>query len=306
MTHLPRLPSTMQVFERGWLSANNVLFSGREECALVDSGYVTHAAQTVALLARALDGRPLDWLLNTHLHSDHCGGNAMLQGRYGCRTTIPEAEADKVRAWDEDALSYRATGQQCPRFGFDDTMRPGQLLTLGELGWQVLGAPGHDPHSMILYCPEERILISADALWQSGFGIVFPELDGASGFAELRATLDLIAGLDVRLVIPGHGPMFTGFEAALEAAYGRLDFLTAEPARNARHALKSLLSFLLLAHQHLPLARVQQLLADVPMFRTINANFFRQPEAALAQWAVAQLVRAGVAVVEDGVLINRG
>src|SRR5688500_4612379 len=121
------LPATMQVFERGWLSSNNVLFTGAET-ALVDSGYLTHSPQTLALVRHALGGRPLARLLNTHLHSDHCGGNAALQGAYGCRTAIPAAEADKVARWDEDALSYRATGQQCARFTFDALLAPGDAL----------------------------------------------------------------------------------------------------------------------------------------------------------------------------------
>src|SRR5207245_4781586 len=103
--HLPpklplKLPPTMRILERGWLSSNNILFLGREQTALVDSGYATHAPQTLALVRQGLQGRRLDRLINTHLHSDHCGGNAALQAEYACRTTIPAAEAAKVRDWD--------------------------------------------------------------------------------------------------------------------------------------------------------------------------------------------------------------
>ncbi|MGZ3352802.1 MAG: MBL fold metallo-hydrolase, partial [Xanthobacteraceae bacterium] len=147
-----RLPPSLRVFERGWLSANNILFLGRDDTVLVDSGYVTHAPQTLALVEQALRGRPLDRIVNTHLHSDHCGGNAALRDAFGCRIAIPAAEADKVRSWDEDALSYRATGQQCARFTFDQTVAPGQDLLMGDLRWQALGAPGHDPHALLFWC----------------------------------------------------------------------------------------------------------------------------------------------------------
>ncbi len=296
----------MRVLERGWLSSNNILFLGRDETALVDSGYATHAPQTLALVAHGLQGRRLDRLLNTHLHSDHCGGNAALQREYACRTTIPATEAAKVRAWDQDALTYAATGQQCERFTFDDTLRPGDRLMLGELEWRALAAPGHDPHSLILYCPAERILISADALWENGFGVIFPELDGGSGFAEVRATLELIAGLDVRLVIPGHGAPFAGVQQALATAFSRIDYLAADPARNAQNAVKVLLKFLLLERQCMPLAEVPRLLAQIRLFGEANRRFLHQTEAELAQWAVAQLVRAGAAAVEGELLVNRG
>lgn len=300
-----QLPPTMRVLERGWLSSNNILFLGREQTALVDSGYLSHAAQTVALVAHGLQGRPLDRLLNTHLHSDHCGGNAALQQAYGCHTAIPAAQAEQVRTWDRNALSYSGTGQQCARFGFDATLQAGDLLTLGDLEWQVLAAAGHDPHSLIFYCREQGILISADALWENGFGVIFPELDGESGFAEERATLELIASLDVRLVIPGHGGPFSGVAAALDTAFSRLDYLVADPRRNAQNAIKVLLKFLLLERQRIKLTEVQQTLAGLPLVAVANRRHLQLSEADLSAWTVAQLVRAGAAEIRDGFLCNR-
>lgn len=298
------LPSTMRVFERGWLSSNNVLFTGPDGTALIDSGYLIHAPQTLALVEHALEGRRLDRLINTHLHSDHCGGNAALQARYQCRTAIPAAEADKVRAWDEDALSYRATGQQCERFGFDSTLAPGEMLTLGGMDWQVLGAPGHDPHSLIFYCAREGILISADALWRNGFGVIFPELEGESGFAEARATLELIATLDVRLVIPGHGAPFTDVKPALGRAFSRLEYLRADPVRNAENAVKVMLKFLLLERQQFVLAALPAMFDANPVIAGARRRFLGRSAAELAEWAVQSLVRAGAARRDGELLVN--
>lgn len=301
----PSLPPTMRVLERGWLSSNNILFLGREQTALVDSGYLSHAAQTVALVAHGLQGRPLDRLLNTHLHSDHCGGNAALQQAWHCHTSIPAGQAEQVRNWDRDALSYNGTGQQCAPFSFDDTLQAGDLLTLGDMQWQVLAAAGHDPHSLIFYCQEHGILISADALWENGFGVIFPELDGASGFAEARATLELIAALDVRLVIPGHGRPFSDVTTALDTAFSRLGYLAADPQRNAQNAIKVLLKFLLLERQQIKLMEVPSMLATLPLVAAANRRYLQHSEADLSDWAVAQLVRAGAAEIRDGILYNR-
>jgi glyoxylase-like metal-dependent hydrolase (beta-lactamase superfamily II) len=259
----------------------------------------------VALVTHALQGRRLDRLLNTHLHSDHCGGNAALQRAYQCRTTIPAAEADKVRVWDEAALTYAATGQQCERFTFDDSLAPGDAITLGDLNWQVLGAPGHDPHSLMFYCADERILISADALWENGFGVVFPELDGEPGFGEVRATLELIAALDVKLVIPGHGAPFADVNKALATAFSRIDYFVADPVRNAQNAVKVLLKFLLLDKQKIRLADLPQLLSNMRLAAEANRRYLHQSVPELAQWAVAQLVRAGVAEVAGDAVVNR-
>jgi glyoxylase-like metal-dependent hydrolase (beta-lactamase superfamily II) len=299
-----RLPASMRVFERGWLSANNILFTGRDETTLVDSGYVTHAAQTLALVQHALGDRPLSRVVNTHLHSDHCGGNAALQDAFGCRIAIPVFEAGKVRDWDEEALSYRATGQQCARFTFDETIAPGELLTMGELQWQALAAPGHDPHALLFWCAAEGILIAGDALWQNGFGVIFPELAGEPGFGEVKATLDLIASLQPRLVIPGHGSPFTDVEAALQRAYSRLDYLAADPVRNAENGVKVLLKFLLLERRAMPLAEVESLFDTVPLLVLARERFPPRPGAELAQWAVRALEKAGAATVQGDTLVD--
>jgi glyoxylase-like metal-dependent hydrolase (beta-lactamase superfamily II) len=298
------LPDSMYVLQRGWLSSNNILFTG-ERTALVDSGYATHAPQTLDLVGHLLRGRRLDLLVNTHIHSDHCGGNAALQQAHGCRTLIPEADARAVRDWDEAALTYVATGQQCPRFGFDGTIAAGDSLLLGDLEWQVLGASGHDPHSVILYCPAERLLISADALWENGFGVIFPELEGESGFAEARATLEQIAGLDVRLVIPGHGAPFAGIAGALERAFRRLDYLAADPARNAQNGIKVLVKFRLLERRRVALAELRQWMREVPLLAASNRNHLQMDPDALADWTAAQLVKAGAAALDDGMLVDR-
>ena len=299
------LPASMRILERGWLSSNNVLFLGRDDTALVDSGYFSHIEQTLALVEHGLAGRPLARIVNTHLHSDHCGGNAALQARYGSRIAIPVSEAAKVRAWDEDALSYTATGQQCQRFDYDELVAPGDELILGDLRWQALAAAGHDPHSLIFYCADEGILISADALWHNGFGVIFPELDGESGFDEAKATLALIDTLDLRLVIPGHGAPFTDTKAAIARARSRIDFLAANPVRNAENAVKVMLKFLLLERQQIPLAQIGQMFASIPLLVGAGRRYLQMAPPELADWTVHALVRAGAARRDGALLVNR-
>jgi len=255
-TPTAELPDGLAVFERGWLSSNNILFQGRDQTALVDSGYCTHAEQTLALIREALGGRPLDLLLNTHLHSDHCGGNAALQAAYpDIETLIPPGLAEHVRNWDPVALTYAPTGQQCPRFRMEGLLRPQTEVLLGDRRWQVHAAPGHDPHSVILFEPQSRVLISADALWENGFGVIFQELEGEHAFDQVARTLDLIESLRPLAVIPGHGKVFSQVAPSLAAARRRLDGFVRDPSKHALHAAKVLLKFKLLELQRLHLSR---------------------------------------------------
>ena len=113
------LPDSLLVLERGWLSANNILFFEGENATLVDSGYVTHAAQTVDLVGHALRGRHLKTLINTHSHSDHIGGNAALQAAFDCEIIVPAGLHATIADWDEDALLLSPLGQQAARFQHD-------------------------------------------------------------------------------------------------------------------------------------------------------------------------------------------
>ncbi|MDZ7919395.1 MBL fold metallo-hydrolase [Rhodoferax sp.] len=300
------LPDSITVFERGWLSSNNILIQGRDSVALVDSGYCTHADQTLALVASALQGRPLDLLLNTHLHSDHCGGNAALQARYpALHTHIPPGHAEYVRVWDAHALSYTPTGQACPRFHFNATLQPGTTMRLGDLDWQVHAAPGHDPHSVILFEPLSRTLVSADALWERGFGVVFPELDGDGAFDEVADTLDLIERLNPATVIPGHGAAFADATAAITFARQRLNGFVQNPAKHLQYAAKVLLKFKLLEAQRLEMDALLGWARGTSYFAAMLATHFAEQsfEAAAGQ-LVQDLVRSGAATVQGSLVLN--
>lgn len=300
------LPPEITVLERGWLSANNILFIGRHDTALVDTGYCSHAEQTVDLVAGCLQGRPLDHVLNTHLHSDHCGGNAALQRAWpSVLTAIPPGQAPHVRHWDPYALSYTPTGQECPQFRFDSLLTPGSCVLLGDKPWQVHAAPGHDPHSVVLFEPQGRVLISADALWEHGFGVVFPELEGEDAFADVAATLDVIEKLAPVVVIPGHGPVFANAPRAIDGARRRLDGFVRNPAKHALYAAKVLLKYKLLEWQQISLTDLAAWAQATPYFGMLQARHFG--DRTEAEWLASladELVRSGAAIREGEVLHN--
>ena len=292
--------------ERSWLSANNLLFLGRDATALVDSGYCSNAAQTVALVQSSLGGRPLDLLLNTHLHSDHCGGNAALQARWpAVQTWIPPGQWDQVQDWDPVALSYAPTGQDCPRFRAEARLMPGSEVQLGDRAWQVHAAPGHDNHAVLLFEPRARLLISADALWENGFGVVFPELEGENAFADVAATLDVIEALAPRVVIPGHGAVFADAQRAIDGARRRLDGFVRNPTKHALYAAKVLLKYKLLEWQQITLADLAGWAQATPYFGMLHRRHFAgQTESEWLQSLSDELVRSGAALRQGEVLHN--
>lgn len=300
------------VFERGWLSSNNILFIGKDSTALVDTGYCTHADQTLALVQSALKDRPLGHIINTHLHSDHCGGNAALQAAYSAaddilQTHIPYGLAKHVASWDDEALSYKPTGQNCPRFTFDHTLKHGDEVRLGDINWQVHAAPGHDPHSIILFEPETRTLISADTLWENGFGVVFQELEGERAFDEVAQTLDVIEGLNPKTVIPGHGEVFGGDEvkAALVVARNRLNGFVQNPLKHTRYAIKVLLKYKLLELQSISDSAFIDWAKSTPYFEMVRGRWFAdEPIDVWVASYINELIAGGAARRAGSQILN--
>ncbi len=300
----PRLPPSLHVVERGWLSSNNVLAFAGTTATLVDSGYVGHAEQTVALLRDALAGRALTRLINTHSHSDHIGGNRAVQRAFGCRIVIPAGIAEHIAAWDEEALLLTPARQRGDRFVHDEVMRAGEEFAMGGLTWRAHHAPGHDMEALVFHCAAERLLISGDALWQDGFGIVFGEVMGKPGaLRATRETLDMLGRLAVDTVIPGHGPAFADGDAALTRAYRRLAAFEQEPARMAKNAVKACFIFNLLDLGSLPRAELESYVAGVPFFRDVGARLLGMEADALARWLYDELLRAEAIAVVDGLVV---
>jgi glyoxylase-like metal-dependent hydrolase (beta-lactamase superfamily II) len=302
--HSVMLPASLRVIERGWLNCNQVVMLAPGDNVLVDSGYCTHRERTLELLASpaGLDGEPLERLINTHCHSDHMGGNAAVVSQYGSRITIPAGEVKNVAPWTPQSVWMEEFDQRADPFHFDDTIDAGQFFEGGGFQWQAYAAPGHDMDALMFFEPVNRILISGDALWESAMGFVWPE-EGANPFIDAaRETLATIERLEPSAVIPGHGAPFMDAAGAIARVRDRLDAFARDPAKNARHVMKSMFVFALLDKRSMPLADVPGYVARVPCYRRVSERFLGVPPEGLAEWLVGDLLRSGAIAVTGGVL----
>jgi glyoxylase-like metal-dependent hydrolase (beta-lactamase superfamily II) len=294
------LPSSLKVIVRDWLNANQIVLLGRQRTVLVDSGYGRDKAITLTKVGEALAGRPLDWLVNTHCHSDHMGGNAAVRRAYRCRVSIPRDEAPLIDAWDEQSLWLSYADQRCERFAFDDTIAPGDEFDWGDLHWRAIAAPGHDMAALMFFCEEAGVLISGDALWQNGFGLVLPGPDKDRRLAATRATLETIARLPVRVVIPGHGQPFSEVGPSLERSMQRLAAFERDELRMVRHVLKVMFVFSLMDRRRLGVDELGGYLESVPLYADFNRLYLQLDRTGFADLIVGDLERSGAIRRRDG------
>ncbi|NOZ77240.1 MAG: MBL fold metallo-hydrolase [Euryarchaeota archaeon] len=169
---------------------SNVYVIQDEKMAVIDTG----AGRAMAERVREVAG-DIDIIINTHAHTDHCGGNRFLGGR----TLIHE----KDRTEAEDGTFYRTTFLTGALAGIDidQTLKEGDVIELGEMKLRVLHTPGHTPGSICLYDDERGLLFSGDTLFPDG---AFGRTDFGGSDAEMLASLERIADLEVETLYPGH------------------------------------------------------------------------------------------------------
>ena len=223
-----------------------------------------------------------------------------------CTRWCPPGSFEAAREWDEVALSYQPTGQQCPRFVPDAPLRHRLRRGRGPIALRgACRARATTPHAVLLFEPASGLLVSGDALWGDGFGVVFPELDGERAFDTVSDTLDLIASLPVRLVVPGHGPAFTDVDAALQRARARLHAWHSHPLRHARHAAKVLVKYHVMEVSEQPLEDLMAWMAGTPCLRGLHRRHFQaQAWPAWAAELAAELIERGALRLEAGQVRN--
>jgi glyoxylase-like metal-dependent hydrolase (beta-lactamase superfamily II) len=205
---------------------------------LIDTGLPGHYADLTRELAAL--GRPLAdirGIVLTHGDSDHTGFAERLRSELGIPVYVGAGDAaramgEKPPSTPKDrrrlgpvlrffAYALRKGGLKMPAVKEVVPMNDGDVLPLPGAP-VIIGMPGHSPGSVAIHVPAVRAVFVGDELTTRNV------LTGATGpqpapftddQAGSSAVLERLADLDVDLVVPGHGPVWTKGAPALIAAY---------------------------------------------------------------------------------------
>jgi len=98
--------------------------------------------------------KKLDFILNTHHHYDHVGGNEELKKKYN----------SKVLGFENDK-------NRIPQI--DTVLKDNQEFKIGTLNFTTIFIPGHTRGHVAFYFKKERVVFSGDTLFSLGCGRVF-------------------------------------------------------------------------------------------------------------------------------------
>ncbi len=196
-------PPDIRVFTTGPTQTNTYVLRDGDDAWVIDPGYGPDA---VLEFLDSEDVRPSRVVL-THGHCDHLAGvEAVRAARQAATVCCPEADADMLL----DAAANLSSMFGLPVTVAEPFQRfaPGQTLTLGETAWQVLDTSGHTPGGVSLYCPDEAVAFTGDALFAGGIGRTdFPGGDQDRLLRTIRENLLTLP--DETRILPGHGPAST-------------------------------------------------------------------------------------------------
>ena len=282
-----RLPSWVTWQQRPFPDANLLLLPGRQP-ALVDSGFVGHAEETHRWV-RAHTG-DLALVVNTHWHSDHVGGNALLQAA-GAGIAASAPDADAVARRDPGCCVAEYLDQPVTPYTVDEPLEDGQVLRLGDADWEVVRTPGHTPGHLSLWQPEERLLVVGDALSDYDVGWVNLALDGPDAAATAVASLHRLADLAPRVVLPAHGPIPADPGAAFATALRRAQRLVDDPAGAVWYGARRIFAFALMIRSGIPVDQVEPYLHArawlTDAARLLTAHPRRSPPSWSTRWSAA-------------------
>lgn len=166
-----------------------------EGVLLVDNKYAIDYENVIDQLEMVTD-EPIVYVINSHYHGDHSGGNALMQKR-GARVVASENARTKMIEGDQPGL---------PDLTLDQHMR----IHIGGVPVDIYYfGRGHTDGDVVVHFPEQRVLAAGD-LFTNGPGL--PQLVDYPGGGSMRAwtgTLSKALMLDFQTVVPGHGRIST-------------------------------------------------------------------------------------------------
>jgi cyclase len=202
--------------------SNTGMIVGEDYLLAIDATQGPMPAKAFIAAAKQATGKEFGRLVNTHHHPDHVNGNqffthAEILGHPYCREEVVKAIANTPHTWTPTPGVAEVAEERKlvpPSVTFKDDLT--YFIGGTEVQFKFAG-PAHTWGDIMAYLPQYKILFAGDV----GFFWVAPYANN-SYISKWIETCDKIAGWDVDVIVPGHGPIGGKKELAEMANYFRV------------------------------------------------------------------------------------
>jgi glyoxylase-like metal-dependent hydrolase (beta-lactamase superfamily II) len=168
-----------------------------KSAAVIDPG--DEADRILKELAK--DGLTLKYIINTHGHFDHVGGNYDLKKASGADIVIHPADEPMLADLVRTAAAFGLSAQNSP--APDRTVQEGDTISFGDITLRVLDTPGHSPGGISLHT--DNMVFVGDTLFAGSIGRTdLPGGDFQTLISSIKTKLFPLG--DDTKVYTGHGP----------------------------------------------------------------------------------------------------
>ena len=205
---ITQLTPPLWIVQSRSLKLNSGIFLSQEAACLIDPGLYPEEIDDLARFVTERGARP-EWIVLTHSHWDHVLGPERFPGvktiahvNYLAEVEQDDAEIRReISRWEQKAGVKRETPFVIPRP--DETFAFETTLAVGALTLRLTHVPGHAADQLAVYHAESGTLWASDIL--SDLEIPFV----SDNLAAYERTLAMLAGWDIRALVPGHGSATT-------------------------------------------------------------------------------------------------
>jgi glyoxylase-like metal-dependent hydrolase (beta-lactamase superfamily II) len=208
-------------------------------------------------------------------------------------------DADAVARRDPGCCVAEYLDQPVAPYTVDESLEDGQVLHLGEADWEVVSTPGHTPGHLALWQPDERLLVVGDTLSDYDVGWVNLALDGPEAAATALTSLQRLAVLAPRVVLPSHGPIPADASAAFASAHRRAQRLVDDPAGAVWYGARRIFAFALMIRDGISTNEVEGYLLERAWLTDAARLLGRAPDE-LATELVDTMLTSGAVITRDG------
>jgi glyoxylase-like metal-dependent hydrolase (beta-lactamase superfamily II) len=175
---------------RSGASGNVTVLVADDGVALIDDKFEGDH-EGIMRFVRSITDQPVRYVINTHLHQDHTGGNALMQA----------LDADVIASENARRIMAETQSSGLPNITLDAHMR----LYLGDMPIDLhYFGRGHTDGDIVIHLPEERLVVTGDlfATWEPYVHLIHYAAGGSA--RDWSRSLERALQLDFDTVIPGH------------------------------------------------------------------------------------------------------